>query len=272
MATSAYNISTQTYVIYLFEEIKLNLAELYDNLQLSSSIIQAKFKNKCKNLSTTDGVVTVTDNIVPLYSKNFLKCITFVIIQDDDKKLGIKLFNNGSMQITGCKCEEHVKACINIIYTQVLSPHQKIKYYLVPVMMNINFSLQYNIDRNKLAQYLYEKCKINIPPFTTSTGLKFKLVDKNELQYDLLEFNPDTLEHTFLEKIDYFNFYADNSKKLNKIYTPSVSIFRDGRILISGIDRVSMENKQKWLIAVLDDCRELIEIKRDETADIKTFL
>lgn len=252
-------VSTQTFVIY--SSLKnLDLRSIFNQLELTEEIVGAKFeldsKGECKPISKL--------------SKNFLKCLTMTILLHDGKKLSVKLFCNGSIQITGCKIATHAIKCAEILLESVSqSPVES--FFLLSVMLNVNFSVGFNINREKLGQYIYSECDLNIPPLTMGymgLKLKFPVANHSEIKFDKYQW----AEGIGSEKVDtttFADYFAGNKKKLAKKYFISVEIFQNGKVLISGVDWDAILPVKMWIENLLEKTRKLIEIK---PVAKKTFL
>ena len=94
--------------------------------------------------------------------KWFRNSVTLVIVFD--KPINFKVCRNGTFQMTGCKTREHAEGCIktlfhilakyqNVVYT--IPENQVIQALIIPSMRNIDFSLGFNVDREKLNEYMH---------------------------------------------------------------------------------------------------------------------
>lgn len=246
-----YSISTQTFVIYTVDKTCIDLQHIYDQTNINDNVVMVKFRQNVK-YHPDHKVVKVAARS----TRNFLDCVTITLI-NGKKRLGIKLFNNGSMQITGCKTNEHVFRCVNIIHPTGSS----FRYYLIPVMLNVNLSLGFEIDRFKLAEQLHNDYLVNVPIFTVLPLLKFKLVDDmSAVKYDVIEMTETGL-HTTVDSISHVDFFSKfNKKKLNKNCLTSISVFRNGKVLISGVNRSTIEQRIHWFLDIIRTIRDTIEI------------
>ncbi len=156
----------------------LNIETIFNNLQLNSNDILTVKIN-------TDKIKT----LIPCKKKKrkekpqtkFYNQITIVMRinegesekLDKEKKINLKIFNNGSIQMSGIKDLESVNRAINkLVYLlKNTKKHKftenKIKIHDFEIyMINSNFKIKYNIDRDKLYNILtknnytatYEKC------------------------------------------------------------------------------------------------------------------
>jgi len=81
----------------------------------------------------------------------------------DDKKINFKVSRNGKFQMTGCKKDEHAEKCIKWFWTYIKdskdiyniesSSQPILKAIFIPAMRNIDFALNFFVDREKLDEY-----------------------------------------------------------------------------------------------------------------------
>lgn len=178
-------ISTMTITCKLGTNINLeNVAKYIDlnmngilsircghKLECSRTLVELKkSKNKNKNKNKK--------------KNNFYNQATMLIRHSDNKEINVKLFKNGSVQMTGCKSIENAKEVVGILMKELLVEKAilvngeiiekkyvdnvdniKISDFKV-VMINSNFKVNYSIDRETLYKILinediictYEPC------------------------------------------------------------------------------------------------------------------
>jgi len=275
--------STQTYVIYSKGIGTVNLSNLYKNIKIGTCIF--------------GGEITAVNFCTTSKSANYLKCLTiaFKIPQDsstkksspqvnsldckrgrkttrvkiDGKTLSIKIFKNGSTQVTGCKSIEHAKLSINTVYF-LLDIEKVDELSLVSVMINVNFSIGFKINKEKLAEYFTEN-NINVPPLTSGMGVKIRvplLINTDELLIPRLSW---TKINGFIEMnpIPYLSLFSEDVKKKNKKFTACIGVFHNGKVLMSCINDQAIAVMSDWIKSMLHEARNTIEIKNKV---IKTFV
>ena len=95
--------------------------------------------------------------------KWFRNSITVVIILD--KPVNFKVCRNGTFQMTGCKTHKHAEQCVDHIWKYMKdSPDlysfkqgTTLEVLFIPSMRNIDFSLGFLVDREKLNNYICSK-------------------------------------------------------------------------------------------------------------------
>lgn len=227
---------------------------------------------KIKKRKTEDKSVTTN-------KKNFLNCVTLII--EIEKRINIKIFKNGVFQLTGCKNISNVKKCLHTILIELSKFSDCFKFnaqdtdfviYIKSAMRNIDFDLGFKINRTLLATYLFENTDYNVPPLTTTNmGVKIKIPLENVETLPITKITyPSQNEEIILFK-DCFDVIEPDAKKLkdklkNKFI--SISIFQNGKVLMSGIDETFQEKYYIWLINLLETIKHQI-VKPD--LPLKTF-
>jgi TATA-box binding protein (TBP) (component of TFIID and TFIIIB) len=251
-------VSTQTYIIRT-DINHLDLSKCYQRIKLNNSIRSVKYKENIK------GGEIIVKKILSVH-KNFLNCLTIVI--NIDKKMNVKIFSNGTFQLTGCKNNQHVINCMNIILTEFIREKcldkEFITYYIISVMRNIDFDVHFKIDRNKFADYIDASTEFCVPPLTTGyMGMKIKipLVNINDVLIPVIIWKPH--ENSIKSFVTYKNFYTNihkDNKKFGKKYYVSISVFQNGKILMSGLNEDIMESWYYWFISLIDVSKKEIEL------------
>ena len=200
--------STICYTSYL--GTTLNLYNIYKYMQLDKDYIVAiksdygisclpEYKNDFKSITQKS-------------TKKFFNQMTIIMNIYDNNFINIKLFQNGSLQISGCKKIEHV----NIIYNKLINQLKK--------TINDNTSdtvLKYVEDYTKLNA---TKFKINL--INTNFGMIYAI--NREKLYDILI--KQNIQCRLSNKHPCVNI---KHKIDNNIYV-SIFVFQTGNIIITG--------------------------------------
>jgi len=124
-------------------------------------------------------------------------------------------------------------------------------------MYNITFELNQNINKEKLAKFLYEQEYINVPSLINdSVGLKIKIPYKHPVSIRTIEFA--NKRFTDKDPIYYNTFFASNCKKLARSFGTSVTIFPNGKVAMSGVDKTVVEWTIAWLQNVLEKAKDQV--------------
>jgi TATA-box binding protein (TBP) (component of TFIID and TFIIIB) len=179
-------VSTKTFTA--MTNLKIEIKELYEKLPVTPYVVVVKKrgrKKKCEQINPNENIVE--GSIVTLKcegelrgvelktkkSKNknkknkwFRNSITVVIILD--KPVNFKICRNGTFQMTGCKTHEHAELCIKYIWQHIKDDKSLYSFtrnsdniseptletLFIPSMRNIDFSLGFLVDREKLNVYM----------------------------------------------------------------------------------------------------------------------
>ena len=259
------SVSTHTYIAYTNLE-DLDLESIFNEVKICDPLIHALYKKREKGFKKKKN----SKNI----SKNFLNCISFTF-NKNNKKVNLKVFRNGVVQLTGCKSFEHCKFGIVIFWDLIktincIENFNSLELFLVSVMRNVNFNLGFFVDREKLGKYIVERpatYKIS-PVIGGFIGMKFVIELESIDDMPVYKFKMNDKGLIEEEPILYKNFV--NIIKLNNKNTKkniNIAIFQTGRVLISGIH-------EKYQIPIIEWFLKLIrEVKNDiKTKDKKIFV
>ena len=142
-------VSTHTFIAYININ-ELDLDSLFGEIDVDEDLVHVLYRKREKGEKKKRKVKP--------NPKNFLNCI-FLTFRSSCKKVNLKLFKNGVIQLTGCKGVDHSKTVLLSFWKVVRKTTLRHKFdclecYLVSVMRNINFNLGFSIDREKLGNYI----------------------------------------------------------------------------------------------------------------------
>lgn len=180
----------------------------------------------------------------------FRNSVTIVMVMDG-KKINFKISNNGKFQMTGVKKDEHAENCVKAIWKYIkdtediytLADKQTFRAIFIPAMRNIDFSLGFVLDREKLDEYFntfteycslletsigYTGVNIKIPVTKPITDLQIKeLVYKRRfwLKPKMIPYQVylDTLKP------------KEQQKKLDKDRFNTFLVFHSGKVIMSSM-------------------------------------
>ena len=145
------SVATHTFIAYTnINELDLDL--MFDEIDINNFLTHMLYKKKEKGFKIGKK---------PNYTKIFLNCISLTF-NKTEKKVNLKLFRNGVIQLTGCKNFYHCKLGLSLFWDIIkninwCSKFEYLEAYLVSVMRNVNFNLGFLVDREKLGQYVIKK-------------------------------------------------------------------------------------------------------------------
>lgn len=228
--------------------LKIKCGDVYvRELESLTNAIQSKKKRKKRKSSAVVGKKKKTK------SSHFYNQATLVVSSSPTSTINIKIFANGSFQLTGCKGVEH---CINSMYIlfeklkikkAVIDNYNKNKIIIKPFvdniddidieklhsfnvsMINSNFWVGFKINRSNLFDVL-----INDGIECTYEPLVHASVD---IKYKYKKYNTENTENTEkTEKQQYKN--KSNISNINKTDKTekkvSIFVFEKGSIIITG--------------------------------------
>ena len=138
----------------------LDLDTMFDEIEINNFLTHMLYKTREKGFKKEKK----PRNSV----KIFLNCIFFYI--DDGKKLNIKLFRNGVIQLAGCKKISDCKLCLDFFWNTIknincCSEFENLEAYIISAMRNANVYLGFLANREKLGKYIFKKAgKYKIDP------------------------------------------------------------------------------------------------------------
>mgnify|MGYP000992928687 CR=1 FL=1 len=181
--------------------------------------------------------------------KNFYNQVTMIIKINNTNRISVKLFKNGSIQITGCKLISSVVWCLDKLFKILDKPiiemdnktGKEMKTYFVEyymfldirniysfriVMINTNFDIKFKINRERL----YECLRLDGYDCTYDSARYAGVIIKYA----------NTIENETIDEQKIVGFEKSckgknaNNKKHNKKPITSIFIFGNGSIIITG--------------------------------------
>lgn len=223
--------------------------------------------------------------------KWFRNSISVVIIFD--KKINFKICKNGTFQMTGCLSHRHAEMCVQYVWNFIKHDPTLYKYKLgntltpeentlvvlyVPSMRNIDFPLNFLVDREKLNQYILmhqQKFHCLLEPSFGYTGVNVKIPlveDITKLSIVKKTYAPKyekwvRTKTTYQEYLDSLSRKEANFK-LNKQRYNTFLVFHSGKVIMSGLIADYMRNIYYYFLGIIKESYEFIE-ERLETSDFR---
>jgi TATA-box binding protein (TBP) (component of TFIID and TFIIIB) len=212
-------------------------------------------------------------------SKWFRNSFT-VVIMLDNKPINFKVCKNGMLQITGIKHDEQAEDCVKFIWSHIKDEENNIFKFsrnfgslealFIPAMRNIDFSLGFNIDREKLARYMSIQTEFHSLLETSFgyTGVNIKVpldLDIRKMKIKKLVFTDDKCDviNTFYSEYLQHLSEKDQNKKLNKDRYISLLCFHSGKIILSSINAEYARDIYYNFLKIIRVCKNEIEEKLD---------
>ena len=230
----------------------------------------------------------------------FRNSVTVVMIIDG-KKINFKASRNGKFQMTGCKRDDHAESCVKWFWDYIKDNHDiykmvdnnakpeisiedsdsdsdvkenkdvHLKAIFIPAMRNIDFGLNFFVDREKLDEY-FNMCTNYHSLLETSfgyTGVNIKIpIDKTitELKLKQLVYNNGMWkEPVYVPYNDYLAMLPDKDvyKKLKKQRYNTFLVFHSGKVIMSGMEASFMKEVYYEFLDIIRDCYDIIEERLD---------
>ena len=300
---SCVKVSTQTFIIHsnlddiqlmsVYDTLKMDVA--YEDLDDDEEFVEFPRIITLSYKGVDKGKPKKRKNkvVVSKKGKNFLNCISFTVQIEPKKAVNVKLFNNGVFQLTGCKCYEHAKKtflkvwsamqntpCVFEFKKEGFFSNAYMEAYVVSAMRNVDFRLGFEIDRERLGNYIIHNTQYNIVPIIQGfMGVQMSIPIESvaDMSVHKISFPPDIRDdEVFLEEtLRYDQFWKIKPKEEEKAMkgkAVTVAVFQTGKVLISGIDEIYQKPVFQWFIKEMDAIQDLVMIKKEEPKTFVDFL
>lgn len=209
--------------------------------------------------------------------KSFRNAINVIAeMKETNKKINFKVSKNGKFQLTGCKSEDQAFKIVSYFIEQLyincknyitLSKNQTISIYYQTVMTNIDFNLGFEINRQKLDQFMNQQTHYHSLLETscgyTGVNIKFQLEMKWwELPIPTMSCNDLNVPFQWNFNNEPLNQIIEitTEKRLKKKYNTFL-VFHSGNIIMSGMTLSTMNKDFDIFIDLLKKWRMDIEEK-----------
>ena len=152
-------------------------------------------------------------------------------------------------------------------------PDKFLKVVFIPAMRNIDFSLNFFVDREKLDEY-FNTCTNYHSLLETSfgyTGVNIKIPIKKSIQElmlkELVYKNDEWSDEFFIPYNDYLCMLPsdkDISRKLKKLRYNTFLVFHSGKTIMSGMEATFMHDEYYEFLNIIRDCYDIIEERLSE--------
>lgn len=182
--------------------------------------------------------------------KWFRNSITVVIIFD--KPINFKVCRNGTFQMTGCKTHEHAELCVQRIWDCMKDDPslysfrrgETLETLFIPSMRNIDFSLGFLVDREKLNNYICSqktfRCLLETSFGYTGVNVKVPLekdirtLSIKKMTYDQEAGDWKKIWVTYQDYLDLLTPKEQEAKIKEERYNTFL-VFHSGKIIHSGL-------------------------------------
>ena len=261
-------VSTHTFIAYTNIN-ELDLDSLFDEINVDEDLTRVLYRKREKGEKKKRKVKPDP--------KNFLDCI-FLTLRSSCKKVNLKLFKNGVIQLTRCKSVDHSKSVLLSFWKVVRKTTLRHRFdylecYLVSVMRNINFNLGFPIDREKLGNYVVNNSNSYVISqvvggFIDTTFVILVESIKDMPVYRIKIENEKDIEEG--ETVKYEEFLDNPNSGAKKYIT--VTIFQTGRVLFSGPHEKYQDPVIDWFFSLVEKIADDIKVSRDDCFTLKDYL
>ena len=241
------NIKVSTKTIIAKTNITIDLKKLFDYLPITDYKVNPKKRGRKKKIEQIEEKIIIeSGSIITLKYENDIRGVEIkkkkidkkkkskwfrnsftVIMIIDNKPINFKICKNGIMQITGCKFDYQAEDCVKFIWYYIKEQLDIYKFtygdfldiMFIPVMRNIDFSLGFNVDREKLAKYISTQTQYHCLLETSFgyTGCNGKVplkIDIRKMKIKKLSF----IDDNWIEKDSTYDEYLSKltEKEINK--------------------------------------------------------
>jgi len=293
------NISPSTKTFTVMTNLIIDINKIFDNIPITKyNVIKKKRGRKKLSEKTTPPQQLNEGDIINVkfndkirgvelkkqkatkIKKWFRNSITIIIFFD--KFINFKVCKNGTLQITGCKSHLHVIKCIKSLWTFITSldncykfkENNELSAIIIPCMRNIDFSLGFIIDREKLNTHISNQ-KINCLLETSFgyTGVNIKIPTNKQLyDIDILKISYKN-ENWIQQKVNYTEYLKmlPEKKRKQKLENKNFNtflIFHSGKVIMSGTNYELMHDTFYEFIEIIklikDEVKEQLTIENEE--------
>jgi hypothetical protein len=236
----------------------------------SGSIVTVKFENQIR------GVELKNKKPKPKKKKWFRNSITVVIIFD--KPINFKVCRNGTFQMTGCKNLEHAELCVKHTWNYMKNNNKVFEYtrgnrletIFIPSMRNIDFSLGFLVDREKLNTFIckHEQFHCLLETSFGYTGVNIKIPlkeDITKMEIKKIVSTEDGFKENWTTYQEYLDLLSpkDAASKLDADRYNTFLVFHSGKCISSGLTADFMRPAYNLFLNLIKEAYNEIEERLD---------
>lgn len=297
-------VSTKTFTATT--NLDIEISKLFEILPITPYVVEVKKRGRKKKGEKIDhnkdvkhgSIVTVKHegelrgvDLKPKKSKQgkkkkwFRNSITVVIILD--KPVNFKVCRNGTFQMTGCKTHEHAELCVKYIW-QYMYKHtgiysftrgNSLEVLFIPSMRNIDFSLGFLVDREKLNKYMCLqqefRCLLETSFGYTGVNIKVPLMEDitkmeiQKIQHIKTENDTHIWKYTNTVYQEYLDLLSpkERESKLSEDRHNTFLVFHSGKVIMSGLTADFMRNVYTYFLNIIRKAFDKIEERLDPLED-----
>lgn len=203
-------VSTKTFIVKT--NLVIDLKKLFEYLPVTDYVMMPKKRGRKKKVNFEENNKDVVNgSIITMKYENQVKGVDLkirkskkkkskwfrnsftVVIVIDYKPVNFKICQNGMFQITGAKFDSQAEDCIKFIWSLIreevgniysYSKGNSLEAIFIPAMRNIDFSLGFHVDREKLTKYMNSQTEFHSLLETSFgyTGVNIKFPIKDDIR------------------------------------------------------------------------------------------
>lgn len=299
-------VSTKTFIV--MTNLTIDIKKLFDFLPITDYTVVEKKRGRKKKNPVADPNKNIPDgSIITLDLANdirgvllkkkkkkegkstkdyFRNSVTVVMIMGG-KKINFKISRNGKFQMTGCKFNEHAENCVKKIWEYIKDTEMGQIYTLpkvgrttyhpfratfIPAMRNIDFSLGFLLDREKVDEYFNTQTEYYSLLETSIgyTGVNIKIpvqIPITELKIKQIVYKRDKW---LKPRMVPYQYYLDTlklkeqQKKLDKERFNTFLVFHSGKVIMSSMCADFARDIYYEFLDIIRSNRDLFEERLDE--------
>lgn len=214
---------------------------------------------------------------------NCMKNSLSMYIKLEEKLINLKIYDNGKFQLTGCKKVSHAEKSVMYMFSIIrrisqlhddiydIRPTPTGELYPVAVfkivMINIKYSIGFEIDREQLDQLMNSNGSEFISHYEPVVGysgvnIKYSSTNPHEDMLTTIKWKGGRIVKT---KVSYANYYLgllsekDRKKQLRKKHEHTHMAFQSGEVLQSGPRYDEMKESYYKFVNFIHDNKKLVE-------------
>lgn len=293
-------VSTKTFTA--MTNLSIKLKELFEILPITEYIVIPKKRGRKKKSEVSDpnkdippGSIISIDfegetrgvKIKPKKLKTgkkkkwFRNSMTVEIMFD--KRINFKICRNGTFQMTGCKTHDHAELCVKYIWEYIKDKNdmytftrdKQFQVLFIPSMRNIDFSLGFLVDREKLNKYMCSQDEFHCLLETSFgyTGVNIKIPLENDIstmKIKKLTYRKNKWISVWTTYQEYLNILQpkDRDSKLKDERYNTFLVFHSGKVIMSGLTADFMRNVYYYFLKIIKNAYNKIEERLDNNLEL----
>lgn len=286
------DIEVSTKTIIAVTNLSLNIASLFEKLPITDYQVVPKRRGRKKRDTPADpNIGLAMGSIITLkyqgnirgvdlkagkksksVKKGYFRNSLTVVMLIDNKILNFKISDNGKFQITGCKKDAHAAALVQNFFEIIkvsCADCYKLEgdFYSIfmTVMTNIDFSLGFQINREKLDQWVNTRTQYNSLLETsfgyTGVNIKIPFSMPRDMLLRKISFKDGAWEESRISYNYYLDLLGDKErrKEITKSRYNTFLVFHSGNCIFSSLDKSFMNTYYQEFLGLIRDCRPTIE-------------